>query len=312
VFPPPRRITVPEVAEMGVAIDGSDQWWPHSSAPAVLPVFSPYQSQPEQFIDVFNRGSVPFGYRVTVGDDAPWLTATPARGRVDLQQRVTIGVDWTRAPKGDREVPLTVTGPGGVSVEVLALIENPAVPARRLKGFIEANGYVSMEAEHADRAVNTLGVTWVRLPGIGRTGGGMTPFPVTAPPVTPGGAAPRLEYVMTLFTAGEVDVWTCLSPRNSVLTPEGLRYAVSIDDDEPQLVDITEVTGSDDTAMNVPWARTTSDNATVTMTTHRVSRPGRHTLKFWMVDPTVIVQKLVVDTGGLKQSYLGPPESTRR
>ena len=152
---------------------------------------------------------------------------------------------------------------------------------------------------------------WGRLPDIGRTGDGMQPFPVTAPSQTPGGGSPRLEYKMTLHTTGPVEVTAFLSPRNPVLSPDGLRYAVSIDGAAPQTVNITKATGADDTSMNKQWERNTSDNVNRTTTTHTIHRPGRHVLKFWMVDPTVVLQNLVVDTGGVRTSYLGPPESRR-
>lgn len=43
--------------------------------------------------------------------------------------------------------------------------------------------------------------------------------------------------------------------------------------------------------------------------THVVEDIGYNVLKFWMVDPGVVLQTLIVNTGGVKPSYLGPPES---
>lgn len=316
IYPHLCRIEVPEAAELGVALDGSDSWWPGAgvAAPAVLPAFSPFQAQPAQYIEVFNRGRTPFAY--TICSAAPYVRVSPCAGTVDTQVRASVSVDWRAAPRGTTTVPITVTG-AGATVRVQAVVEQPTVHPR---GFVEANGYVSMPADQYTRAVPFAvpagaavdGVGWKVLPDIARTGNGVTPWPVTAASRRPGDDGPRLEYELTLTSAGPVTVAAMLSPRNNVLPTEGLRYAVSIDDAPPQLVDITRATAADDGGMNRQWERNTSDNVTITWTTHEIAAPGVHTLKFWMVDPTVIVQKLVVETRPLPYSYFGPPPSNVR
>ena len=308
IFPAVRRVEPPSAAELGVAVDGSEQWWPAAPGRPVLPEFSPYQSAPPQYVDVFNRGRTPFRCTVSAAG-APWVLVEPRGGRVEEELRMTVRIDWARAPKGTTTVPITVSG-AGRSVTVDAVVRNPVLPPSWRRGFVEAGGYVSMEAEHCSANVGAGTVSWRRIPDLGRTGAGMTPFPVTAASRAPG-SGPRLEYRTTLFTAGPVTVWAYLSPRSNVLTGDGLRYAVSFDEAEPQVVNITKATGADDMTMNRQWERTTSDNVNLTSTKHVVDAPGPHVLKVWMIDPAVVVQKLVIDTGGLRPSYFGPPESTR-
>jgi len=307
IFPAVQRIELPETAEMGVAIDGSDQTWPDSTEEAVLPTFSPYQSQPTQYLDVFNRGSVPFSYRIEAG--APWIHVTVAEGTVDPQVRAEVRVDWEEAPSGTTTVPIVVTGADGQGVTVQAVVDNPSVDPGELGGSVEANGYVSMEAADFARAVNTNGITWTTIPKLGRTEAGVEPFPVTADSQEPGGDSPRLEYTMTTFSSGPAKVNVYLSPRADVFAQGGLRYAVSIDDGEPQVVNIQQANGANANTMNRQWGRTTSDNVNLTTTVHDNLGPGVHSVKIWMVDPIVVVQKVVVDLGGEKPSYLGPPKS---
>lgn len=44
-------------------------------------------------------------------------------------------------------------------------------------------------------------------------------------------------------------------------------------------------------------------------TTHRVDHPGLHRLRIYMVDPATTLERILVDTGGLQPSALGPPQS---
>jgi hypothetical protein len=45
------------------------------------------------------------------------------------------------------------------------------------------------------------------------------------------------------------------------------------------------------------------------MTKLKVPAPGAHTLRVFGIDAGVVLDKLVIDCGGLQPSYLGPPES---
>jgi Gylcosyl hydrolase family 115 C-terminal domain len=51
------------------------------------------------------------------------------------------------------------------------------------------------------------------------------------------------------------------------------------------------------------------ENIIIKTSKHKISQPGKHIVKYWVVSPGVVLQKLVLDFGGLEPSYLGPPET---
>ncbi|HET9953293.1 MAG TPA: glycosyl hydrolase 115 family protein, partial [Polyangiaceae bacterium] len=301
---------------IGVSVEGSDKVWPIETATtAQLPKISRYQTQPNPYIEIFNRGDLFTEYTLNIPQNAQsWLSVTNAAGRVgntNKEVRAEVQVsNWANVPAGTTQVTLTLTGTGvGTPIPVNVVVENTSVPAD-FRGFVEGGGYVAMLAEHYSRKVDSGAVGFRLLPDIGRLSSGLTPFPVNAPPQTPGdAAAPHLEYDVYLTSAGETTLTSYLSPRNNVLHSDGLKYAVSIDNGTPEIVNITKALNG--IPMNRSWERNTSDNVNRTTTKHTVTA-GKHTIKFWMVDPTIIVQKLVLDTGGARPSYLGPPESFRK
>src|SRR5690242_12226397 len=303
-------IQLPVAADMGVEVEGASSMTSARSPPndsthqGALPTFDNLQHQ-SYYIDVYNRGQTPFAY--TVGPGAPWLRVTPKQGIVRDEQRLWVTVDWAAAPRGARSAPISITGPRNQHFVVRANIDNHALAADALTGFVEGNGYVSIDAEHFSKAVNTPPVSWLRIPDFGRTLSGMTTTPVDAPSRLPDASSPRLEYDVFLFDTGSVNVQAYVAPSLAVSgSATGLRYAVSFDDETPQIVNVLA------DSSHRAWERAVAANIRIVSTRHHLRGPGKHVLRFWRVDAGIVLEKLVVDAGGVKPSYLGPPESYHR
>ena len=309
VVPDVKRIKVQKTAEMGVAIEGSETWWPEAESVAVLPKMDSFNQQ-SRFIEVFNRGEASFDFAVQTDQD--WLIALPDEGTVSKQKRVWIDVDWLNVPEGTHQIPITIEGPNEKRVIVQAIVQNSQTPdPEHFEGFIEIEGVVSMEAEHYTKAIESETITWQVIPNQSRTLSGLTPLPVTASSRTPEGKSPRLEYSLWLSDPGEIEVHAYFSPTQDFLNTGGLRYGISMDDAPPQIMNVHVNDTIPDWRYPQSWNEAVGRNIKIMSSTHPIDQAGKHTLKFWMKDPGLVLQKIVVDAGGLKPSYLGPPESYR-
>jgi hypothetical protein len=83
-----------------------------------------------------------------------------------------------------------------------------------------------------------------------------------------------------------------------------LQYAVSVDNEQPQIISINK-NDNDKKA----WSDWVANNIIIKTSKHFIKGGGKHTIKYWMISPVVILQKIVLDFGGLKPSYLGPQET---
>jgi hypothetical protein len=178
---------------------------------------------------------------------------------------------------------------------------NPPSPApAQVKGFVESHGYISMEAEHYTRKKDSREAAWDIIEGLGRTGHSMTVLPPTIQSIKSvddiAAESPLIEYDIYTFTGGTASLQFNCIPSNPINNDYGQRLAFALDDAPPQIISYEN-------------GRSVMENL---MTIHgelNIKTEGEHTLKVWMVDPGIVIDKIIINTGGVKDSYLGPPES---
>lgn len=292
-MPPVTEVQVPEKGTIGVAAEGSAGFRPS------LGVFNSVV-QETRTLTLFNRGRTPLEYRLATSE--PWIVASRSEGTLDKEQAVQIHVDWRSAPAGRTKGTVTITQQGSSPISVqLEVLRIPDVTRDNARGFVESDGDVAIEAASTTQRKADPNAHWEELPGFGETRSAMTPFPVTAASNTNSTAA--LQYRMYLYDSGEFSLQAILAPTLNFVPGRGLRFAVSVDDGPRTVVDALEHNTQKD------WEEAVSDSVRKVTVPLPVLSAGYHTVNVWMVDPGIVLERIVASHGPVHPSYLGPPES---
>ncbi|KAF5366813.1 hypothetical protein D9758_006550 [Tetrapyrgos nigripes] len=328
-----RKTALPGIMRM--TPEGSSGAWPgdnpndcpaHFSCPDPTITLDNFDPIFNRFVDLGSGG--PTSFTFTVSSNVSWLNLSATQGNLSPdhpEERVWISVaDWDQLEEGDNTAHVTFAASAppapGLTLQMrnmsvgMTLIATKKVVSGNFSGFVEGAGAIAFEAAHTSRNNPVEGITWTEIPGLGRTLSGITPWPRSGADGAnfSAGTGPSVEYDFfnfnTISDSGNITVITHVSPSlNANGEDRPLGFAVQVDDlpvqssyfmpfaPPGQLPDV--------------WLDFVANSIVPVNMTFEGVQPGAHTLKIFMIEPAVVVQRVIIDTGGLKPSYFGPPES---
>lgn len=275
-----------------------------------LPAFDNYLRRTYP-VEIYNRGGGTLAW--TAHASEPWVVLSKSAGKTADEERITVGIDWEKAPSGNAVPTQIVFRAGEQSEKVLVSLFNPTAPSRaELRGiYVENNGCVSIPAAGCHRVRENDRIKITAVEDLGIEGPALQLGDPTAPlQIFRSRDVPCAEYDFYAFDAGSVDVYTYVLPTFPLHADRDFRIGENTNTDTKYSVQI------DDGALATPssshveysqvWFESVLRNCAVNKSTLHIDKPGRHTLRIRVGDPGIVLQKIVLDFGGMKRSYLGP------
>jgi hypothetical protein len=309
----------PMAGNIGVAVEGNEGVRPglcneesdrtHPSrrdlVPGVtLPVMEPYGPKSRLF-ELYLRGPKTVTWEVV--SPVSWMP-TQVRGSLDPAVEdhdpvIEVTVNWDDVPKDfDDEVLLVLTSNLGDYEHIHVPVKQRSIPPSFI-GHIEADRVVSIPATRFANK-NAPGI-W-KHPYLGREASGAVSFRIQ-----PELGSTECELLYPFYTSTSTRKASLQLHFTLTLdvnpTAPGI-YGISLDGKD---VDMHRLVQQPKKAGELPpqWLKSVMD--CVWVRTHEVdlSDIGAHSLKVVLQDENLALEKIVFDMGGLRNSYLGPPES---
>jgi hypothetical protein len=274
----------------------------------------------QRYLDFFLTGPAKADW--SLKPTAPWITLSATQGTLTpkhAEQRVWIGIDWSKAPDGASAGILAQCGStkpdsaksgSKLLAPHMPIAIRTAPPAAKDVSFVEDDNIVSIHAVHADER----SAGWEVLDGLGHTGASLRSL-ITQETVAPEEALARAPHATYRFATAikrgydlvhdngaELKVFAL--PVQPITTKNGMRAAVSIDGGPLTVLDFFAAEFSES------WRQHVLTNTAVASVHGLHLAPGAHTLTVYALDPGLILDRFEIAFDEAPRRY-GPVPETR-
>ncbi len=263
-------------------------------------------NQESYTVTISNGGGQSFAYKATPSDD--WIRMSKSSGRVTMQDMLEVSVDWSKVTE-NKSGTVTLEGADGtVTLKVNAKVYDTS--ALDDKTYVYANGYASMLAgQFTGSGKGVDGTECKTIEDYGKMGEALRAFPGTSSYAGKPEDAPYVEYKVQVPAEGDYKLTAYTAPSNNIDRNDvSIRYGLSVNGSDISVVNTINSSNFSPGAYSGTWTTDVKMNGRRTEgDVHLTS--GVNTLRIYAVDPTFVLQKLVVSEASVNTSHFGPGES---
>ncbi|MEO8853806.1 MAG: glycosyl hydrolase 115 family protein [Ginsengibacter sp.] len=297
-MPPTEKVLPAPNSQMALSTEGED-FVESLTDIHTLPGFNSVTKK-TYFIDVYNKGNENLDWEAKPQED--WISLSKTSGNTQYKDRIWVSVNWSKIPKGESATGEIIFIASDKKESVIVNSFNPTVNTDSLKNyFVEDNGVVSIDAADYSDKTEDSDIKIESIKGIGIDDASLKLGDVTNKTQDYHNVSrPHVTYNFYTFQRGNVDVYTYALPVFSLDDKHETRYGVGIDNG----ITTNAIAGSKEYMQS--WKDNVLRNFSVYKSSLYIDKPGKHTLEIYCTDPGMVVEKIIIDLGGLKQSFLGP------
>lgn len=251
----------------------------------VLPAFN-QQSNQSYFIDVFLSANESLNWTAKT---APWIKLSQSKGilKAELgkrEQRIWVSIDWDKINKetdnNKQRGNISFSANGkelNIAVNLTSAQDYFSIPAAKFSSIYNNGNQiwtVINDLGYSGQSLMALPLEWVKIPDLQNTAG------------LKESAYVEYDFNTSTTTSPEISIYTL--PTHPINSNYRMRYAVSIDNGPLKVLDFKTQGRSEE------WKQNVLRNSAIRKIKTQDLKPGKHTLRIYMIDPGVILDRIFI------------------